>query len=92
MGSSSIELLNDGGGNTAGQPDELAEAISISPLLTVTPSLASLLKSFNEHLISAYLAEQACHEAEATLHSDIVEVEYEQPALGEVKRPKYQQL
>lgn len=42
VGSSSVELLNDSGGNMANQPDELVEAIFVSHLLIVTPRLACL--------------------------------------------------
>lgn len=50
MENSSLELLNDGRGNTVDQPNKLADAIIISSLLTVTPRLASLLKIFSEWL------------------------------------------
>lgn len=68
--SSSVKLINDHEGNTANQPDELDEAISISSMLNVTPRLASSLKHFNKHLMWTYLIEHACHKAEVVLHNN----------------------
>lgn len=39
--SSSVKLLNDGGGNTANQPNKLAGVIYVNSQHTVTPRLAS---------------------------------------------------
>lgn len=60
-----MDILYNGRGNTAGQPDILDEDIFIRPLFTITPRFIILLGNLNEQFLWTLLAEEAHHTAEA---------------------------